>query len=111
MSKFKEGEGVVVLEPNPFTCVAITPGETYTVLVLGGGNVLERTNVKAGKMSDYNTSADDDMFLYTHDGETVSLFSRSRIFMSNYAEDFDVIIKTLEGKTIKMLSNVEVKRG
>lgn len=107
----KQGEGVVVLEPHPFTCVTITPGETYTVVVLGGGDVIERTNVKAGKMHDYNSNASDDMFLYTHDGETVSLFSRSRIFMTNYVEDFDVIIKTLEGKTIKMLSNVEVKRG
>jgi hypothetical protein len=111
MSKFKDGEGVVVIEPTPFTCTALKSGNVYSVLVLGGGDVIERTNVKAGRIKEFNANPSDEMFLYMHDGETVSLFSKSRIFMTNYVTDFDVIIKELDGTTLKMLSNVEVKRG
>lgn len=111
MSNYKEGEGCWMVDVDPFTSTEIIPGEKYEVIVLVGGDVVDRTMADAS-LSLSDAESTNEYFLYCHDGETVSLLSRSRIFLTHYPqkEDWDVIIKELDGKTVKMLPNVKTNR-
>lgn len=106
---YKEGEGVFLIDPDPFTTSAISVGERYRVIVLANGQVQEDSWVNA---SHSVASDDNEMHLYIHaDKETVTLFSKSRLFMTWYPENWDLIIKSEDGRTCVMVPNIEVKRG
>ena len=106
----KEGEGSWIIDVDPFTCTDIKVDGSYEVLVLIAGDVVDRSRASVGGA--VSSDGDSDYHLFLHDGETVSLLSRSRIFLTWYPqnEDFDVIIKQLDGKTVKMLPNVGFRR-
>lgn len=108
--RYKEGEGCWIVDVDPFTCTDIKVDGQYEVIVLAGGDIIDRSRASVG--GTVSSTGDEEYHLYMHDGETVSLLSRSRIFLTHYPhnEDFDVIIKQLDGKTVKMLPNVGYRR-
>lgn len=110
MSNCKEGEGSFIINVAPFTEFNLKPDTRYRVIVLVGGQVVDDSGALCTAMRHDDS---EDYTLMRLDAETVTLISRSRIFLTYYPhnEDFDVIIKDFDGKTFKMLPNVEFTRG
>lgn len=109
MSNFKEGEGTVMISPAPFTCGDIKAGEQYLIVVLAGTDVVEVS--RADATGTVTSDSRYEMHLYLHGDGTITLLSKSRVFMTRYVEHWDVIIKDSDGMTVKMLPNVSIIHG
>lgn len=110
MSNYKEGEGSVKVDSFPFTSYDIKPDQQYIVLVLAGNDVVIQDRAKASRTG-HPPDAKEEFMLHCLDGETVMFHHLDSLFMTHYEEHFDVIIKDLESRTIKMLPNVTVLRN
>lgn len=108
MSNYKEGEGVVTIAPAPFTSYHLKLDETYLVVVLAGTDVIESSRVKV--VLPGSAILPEEMVIYTYPNNWFRLSSRSRLFFNNYSEFHDVLIKDLDGRTLAVLTNVEVTR-
>ncbi len=109
----KEGEGVFIITPKSFATSNIVDGGRYRVIVLANGQVQEDSWVDASlSATKFIQDNDLEMHLHIHDDkETVTLFSRSRLFMTWYPDNWDLIIKSEDGRTGVMVPNIEVVRG
>lgn len=108
MSNFKEGEGLVTIQPEAFTNHYLKVDEAYQVIVLAGSEVVEACWVKV--VLPGSVILPGEMAIYAHPNNWFRLCSRSSLFFHHYSEFHDVLIKDRYGRTLVALTNVEVTR-
>jgi len=108
MSNFKEGEGIAIIVPGPFSNHHLKVGKRYQVVVLAGTEVVETSWVNV--ILPGTVVLHGEMGIYVYPNNWFRLHSRSKLFYTHYSEFYDVLIKDVDGRTVAALTNVEVIR-
>jgi hypothetical protein len=104
MSRFKEGEGLIEIQPVQFDDVKLEEGKRYTVVLLADGDVFARGYATVG-----NGTIDEDFILVRSDTQAF-LTLRIPLFSAHYYHNFDLMIRDDE-ETLYVFTNLRKPDG